>query len=165
MSTTGSDELSHLHEQLILDHTKNPRGRVVLTRPTAVSRQVNPSCGDEVTLSLEVAGEAIREVGWDGHGCSISQSSASMLSELIEGRSVADTLALLEEFREALRSHGARELDEKRFGDAIALGGVSRYVARVKCAMVPWVALEHALLDSSAEHAIPPERGFAQPGG
>jgi len=140
-----SDDLTNLYQQLILDHAKNPRGRVTLEHPTASSHQVNPTCGDEVTLSLDVQDGAIVAVGWEGHGCSISQSSASLLSELVEGLSSTDASSLLEEFRTAMRSRGAIELDEDRFGDAIALNGVSRYVARVKCAMLPWVALEHAL--------------------
>ena len=140
-----SDDLTNLYQQLILDHAKNPRGRVTLEHPTASSHQVNPTCGDEVTLSLDVRDDAIAAIGWEGHGCSISQSSASLLSELVEGLSSTDATSLLEEFRTAMRSRGAIELDEDRFGDAIALNGVSRYVARVKCAMLPWVALEHAL--------------------
>jgi nitrogen fixation NifU-like protein len=140
-----SDDLTNLYQQLILDHAKNPRGRVTLEHPTASSHQINPTCGDEVTLSLDVRDGTIAAVGWEGHGCSISQSSASLLSELIEGLPSDDATSLLEEFRTAMRSRGAIELDEDRFGDAIALNGVSRYVARVKCAMLPWVALEHAL--------------------
>ncbi len=87
----------------------------------------------------------IEAVGWEGHGCSISQASASLLATLLDAVPVATAQELLEEFRAAMRSRGQIELDEDRFGDAIALNGVSKYVARVKCAMLPWVALEHAL--------------------
>ncbi len=141
----SSDELNGLYQQLILDHAKSPHGRVTLEHPTASSHQLNPTCGDEITLSIQVDADTIAHVGWEGHGCTISQSSASLLSTLIEGREVDDTRLLLEEFRTAMRSRGAIELDEERFEDAIALNGVSRYVARVKCAMLAWVALEHAL--------------------
>ena len=140
-----SDDLTNLYQQLILDHAKNPHGRVLLEHPTASSHQINPTCGDEVTLSIEVADDTITAIGWEGHGCSISQSSASLLSQLIAGTTVAEAHAYLDEFRVAMRSRGEVELDEDRFGDAIALNGVSRYVARVKCAMLPWVALEHTL--------------------
>jgi nitrogen fixation NifU-like protein len=140
-----SDDLSNLYQQLILDHAKNPHGRVVLDSPTASSHQVNPTCGDEVTLAIEVRDGTLFAIGWQGHGCSISQSSASLLAQLLEGTTVTEARSLLEEFREAMRSRGTIELDEERFGDAIALNGVSRYVARVKCAMLPWVALEAAL--------------------
>ena len=145
----SSDELNGLYQQLILDHAKNPHGRVTLAHPTASSHQLNPTCGDEITLSIQVDAGTITRVGWNGHGCTISQSSASLLSTLVEGREVDDTRLLLEEFRVAMRSRGAIELDEVRFGDAIALNGVSRYVARVKCAMLAWVALEHSLGESN----------------
>ena len=140
-----SDDLTNLYQQLILDHAKNPHGRTPLEHPTASSHQINPTCGDEVTLAIEVTDGAIAAIGWEGHGCSISQSSASLLSQLIEGTTVSEARTLLDELRAAMRSRGEIELDEDRFGDAIALNGVSRYVARVKCAMLPWVALEHAL--------------------
>ena len=140
-----SEDLTNLYQQLILDHAKNPHGRVVLDSPTASSHQINPTCGDEVTLAIEVRDGTLVAIGWQGHGCSISQSSASLLAQLLEGTTVTEALSLLEEFREAMRSRGTIELDEERFGDAIALNGVSRYVARVKCAMLPWVALEAAL--------------------
>ena len=143
----SSDQLNGLYQQLILDHSKNPHGRVTLENPTAASHQLNPTCGDEITLSIQVDAGTVARVGWEGHGCTISQSSASLLSTLVEGREVDDTRLLLEEFRTAMRSRGAVELDEERFGDAIALNGVSRYVARVKCAMLAWVALEHALAE------------------
>lgn len=140
-----TDDLNGLYQQLILDHARSPHAKGVLAAPTASSHQVNPTCGDEVTLTLEVRDGTIVAIGWDGHGCSISQASASLLSTLIEGVSVAEATSLLDDFRIALRSRGQIELDEDRFGDAIALNGVSRYVARVKCAMLPWVALENAL--------------------
>lgn len=141
----STEDLQGLYQQLILDHARSPHGKGVLAAPTVSSHQVNPTCGDEITLTLEVRDGRIVAIGWDGHGCSISQASASLLSTLIEGVSVAEATSLLDDFRIALRSRGQIELDEDRFGDAIALNGVSRYVARVKCAMLPWVALEDAL--------------------
>jgi len=141
----SSDDLQGLYQQLILDHYKNPHGRVTIESPTGESHQLNPTCGDEVTLSVRVTDGVVEAIGWEGHGCSISQASASLLSTLVESTTVDDAGVLLEEFRTAMRSRGTVELDEERFGDAIALNGVSRYVARVKCAMLPWVALEAAL--------------------
>jgi len=138
-------DLASLYQQLILDHAKNPVGRHPIAQATASSHQVNPTCGDEVTLALEVRDGVIAAVGWEGHGCSISQASASLLAGLVEKSTVENASGLLDEFREAMRSRGTIELDEQRFGDAIALNGVSKYVARVKCAMLPWVALEAAL--------------------
>ena len=118
------------------------------------SHQRNPVCGDEITLALRwnAAGDRIEAIAWEGAGCSISQSSASLLATLAEESAdegapwtPEEFTALIEEFREALRSRGAIALDEERFGDAAALSGVSRYVARVKCAMLAWVAAEDLL--------------------
>ena len=145
--------LEQLYQQIILDHSKHPQG-VGLLAGEETSHQLNPVCGDEITLALRwnAAGDRIESVAWEGSGCSISQSSASLLATLAaestdEGSPwTPDELsALIEEFREALRSRGAIPLDEERFGDAAALSGVSKYVARVKCAMLPWVAAEDLL--------------------
>ncbi|PRB06362.1 Fe-S cluster assembly sulfur transfer protein SufU [Microbacterium sp. MYb64] len=144
--------LEDLYQELILDHSKRPHGKGLLGAGddphTAESHQRNPICGDEITLRARVSddGERITEVSWEGSGCSISQASASMLTELVIGHSRAEAAELIDGFREALRSRGAIELDEDVYGDAAALTGVSRYVARVKCAMLGWVALEDALL-------------------
>ena len=138
-------DLGNLYQDLILDHAKRPQGRQLLAEPTASSHQINPTCGDEVTVTIEVEGGVVTAFGWEGHGCAISQSSASFLSLLVVGQPVDDVRALIADFREVIRSRGTLELDEERFGDAIALNGVSRYSARVKCAMLAWVALEDAL--------------------
>ncbi|MDZ8160617.1 Fe-S cluster assembly sulfur transfer protein SufU [Microbacterium aquimaris] len=149
--------LESLYQELILDHSKRPKGKGLAeaTGRSALSHQRNPICGDEVTLQVRLNddGNAIRDITWDGAGCSISQASASMLVALVdeereisgEAMSVADARALVEKFREALRSRGSIPLDEETFGDAAALSGVSKYTARVKCAMLAWVALEDTL--------------------
>jgi nitrogen fixation NifU-like protein len=141
----SSAELEGLYQQLILDHAKHPHGLGLPASATASSHQLNPTCGDEVTLAVRIEDGRIADVGWEGHGCSISQASASLLAVQVAGATVEDARADLEVFRTALRSRGRIDLDEERFGDAIALNGVSRYVARVKCAMLAWVALEAAL--------------------
>jgi nitrogen fixation NifU-like protein len=149
----SNDELQSLYQELILDHSKNPQGHGLLENPTAQSHQLNPTCGDEITLSVRVVDGQIEAIGWEGHGCSISQASASLLATLLPTNSVAEAEVLLQDFRTALRSRGTVELDEERFGDAIALNGVSRYVARVKCAMLGWVAFETALAESTTNAA------------
>lgn len=141
-----SGDLTDLYQQLILDHAKRPHGRFAIDDPTAVSHQINPTCGDEITLSVRTVDGVVVALGWEGHGCSISQASASLLAQLVTDIHEAEARSLLDEFRAAMRSRGEIELDEERFGDAIALNGVSRYIGRVKCAMLPWVALEHTLL-------------------
>ena len=145
--------LEQLYQQIILDHSKHPHG-VGLEVGEETSHQRNPVCGDEITLALRwnAAGDRVEAVAWEGAGCSISQSSASLLATLAEESADEGSpwtpeqlTTLIEEFREALRSRGAIPLDEERFGDAAALSGVSRYVARVKCAMLAWVAAEDLL--------------------
>jgi nitrogen fixation NifU-like protein len=141
----SSEDLTQLYQQLLVDHARAPQGHGLLEHPTNSSHQVNPTCGDEITMTLVTSDGHIEQMGWEGHGCVISQSSASFLFTLIDGKSEAEMLALADVFRTAIRSRGEIELDEDTFGDAIALNGVSKYVARVKCAMLPWVALEDAL--------------------
>lgn len=142
-------DLDTLYRELILDHSKHPQhfGLADEDGAHATSHQKNPVCGDEITLRARVStdGETIRDVTWEGSGCSISQASASMLSDLVEGLSRAEATQLINGFREALRSRGKIELDEDVYGDAAALTGVSKFSARVKCAMLAWVALEDAL--------------------
>lgn len=143
-------ELDTLYRELILDHSKHPQhfGLAAEEGASATSHQRNPVCGDEITLRARVTadGETIRDVTWEGSGCSISQASASMLSDLMQGVTRDEARTLVDGFREALRSRGQLELDEDVYGDAAALTGVSKFSARVKCAMLAWVALEDALV-------------------
>lgn len=144
------NDLDTLYRELILDHSKNPQhfGLADEDGRHATSHQVNPVCGDEVTLRarLDADGDVIRDVTWEGSGCSISQASASMLSDLVEGMPKARAAELVDGFRDALRSRGQIVLDEDVYEDAAALTGVSKFSARVKCAMLAWVALEDALV-------------------
>ncbi|SDG48048.1 Fe-S cluster assembly sulfur transfer protein SufU [Microbacterium pygmaeum] len=149
--------LESLYQELILEHSKRPHGKGLADEeaPTATSHQRNPICGDEITLRVRLTGEGtVRDVTWDGSGCSISQASASMLAVLIddgEGRMPpGEASALVDGFRTALRSRGTIALDEETYGDAEALSGVSKYTARVKCAMLAWVAFEDALARAGA---------------
>lgn len=152
--------LESLYQELILDHSKRPHGKglgdeaaaggVAHGTRVATSHQRNPICGDEITLRVRVSddGTEVSEVTWDGAGCSISQASASMLASLVDeegGMPRAEASVLIDGFREALRSRGEVALDEEVFGDAAALSGVSKFTARVKCAMLAWVAFEDAL--------------------
>ncbi|MFZ4896041.1 Fe-S cluster assembly sulfur transfer protein SufU [Plantibacter sp. Mn2098] len=147
-----SGGLESLYQQIILDHAKERHGYGLHDGAAAESHQINPTCGDEVTLQLHFSedGEHLSSIAWEGHGCSISQASTSCLSDLGPGLTVAELSALADEFREVIRSRGKLEFDEERFGDAAALSGVSKYIARVKCAMLPWVAAEEAVLRLTA---------------
>ena len=148
--------LESLYQELLLDHSKRPVGKGLAeeTELSATTHQRNPICGDEVTLRARVDEEGrLVEVTWEGSGCSVSQASASMLTALVRELAAesdgtvprAEIDALITGFRDALRSRGEVPLDEEIFGDAAALSGVSRYSARVKCAMLAWVALEDSL--------------------
>jgi len=141
-----SSDLQGLYQELILDHSRTPHGYGLRGEIAAQSHQINPTCGDEVTLQMHRAADGtIEAVAWEGHGCAISQASASLFAELVEGMPEAEVARRIEVFREAMRSRGKIEPDPELLGDAAALGGVSKYVARVKCAMLAWVAAEDAL--------------------
>ncbi|WP_175986947.1 Fe-S cluster assembly sulfur transfer protein SufU [Microbacterium tenebrionis] len=141
-----SQDLQNLYQELILDHSRTPHGFGLRDEVASQSHQLNPTCGDEITLQVHPAGDGtIEAIAWEGHGCAISQASASLFADLVEGMTVAEIQQRIDVFREAMRSRGKIEPDEELLGDAAALGSVSRYVARVKCAMLAWVAAEDAL--------------------
>jgi len=140
-----------LYQQIILDHYKNPHHRGLVDPYDAEVHHVNPTCGDEVTLRLRLADGAIVELGWDGEGCSISQASTSVMSELVVGRQVDDALALEQKFLSLMQSRGTAELseaDEDELDDAVAFEGVSKYPARVKCALLGWMAMKSAVTEA-----------------
>ena len=142
-------DLQGLYQELILDHSRTPHAYGLRGEIAAQSHQVNPTCGDEVTVQVHRNDDgSIEALAWEGHGCAISQASASLLAELAEGLTVDELEIRIAAFREAMRSRGKIEPDEELLGDVAALGGVSRYVARVKCAMLAWVAVEDALQKS-----------------
>ena len=140
-----------MYQQIILDHYKNPQHRGLIDPFDAEVHHVNPTCGDEVTLRVQLSDGAIRELGWAGEGCSISQASTSVMSELVTGKSVVDALALEEKFLELMQSQGRAELteaDEDELQDAVAFEGVSKYPARVKCALLGWMAMKSAIAEA-----------------
>ncbi|MFJ2508602.1 Fe-S cluster assembly sulfur transfer protein SufU [Arthrobacter citreus] len=144
-----SSDLEQLYQQIILDHAKTRHGEGLQDAPSGAaageSHQLNPTCGDEITLRAVLGGETLEGVSWEGQGCSISMASASVLTGLMTGMPRDEALGLVENFREVMRSRGTVEADEEVLGDAAAFSGVSRYPARVKCAMLAWVALEEAV--------------------
>ena len=142
-----SDDLEDLYRETIMDHARTPHHFGLRDGGAAESHQLNPTCGDEVTVRvhLNAAGDRIARLSWEGHGCAISQASASLLSDLVDDLDPADLGHRIDEFRDMMRSRGAIEGDEDLLGDAVVLQGASRYIARVKCAMLSWVAVEDAL--------------------
>ena len=145
-----SSDLENLYQQIILDHAKRPKGYGLAAVASGESHQVNPTCGDEITLQLVVGDGVIEAVHWEGHGCAISQASASLFTDVAAGLTTTELTGRIDSFREVMRSRGTLEPDEELFGDAVVLGGVSKYMARVKCAMLAWVAAEHALAQAAA---------------
>lgn len=153
--------LDGLYQELILDHSKRPIGKGELSEHPgnhlASHHEFNPSCGDEIDLSIAVdpATGAISELAWQGQGCSISMASASILSQMVrdEHLTIDTAREKIAAFREMIQSRGEGELDEDVLGDAIALQGVAKFVMRVKCAMLGWVALEADLVKVEAQAA------------
>lgn len=148
-----SVEMDSMYQQIILDHYKHPQHRGLPESFDAEVHHVNPTCGDQVTLRVRVVDARIAELGWDGEGCSISLASTSVMSGLVLGRSVEDALALQEKFLALMQSQGQAELsegDEEELDDAIAFEGVSKYPARVKCALLGWMAMKSAVADATA---------------
>ena len=139
-------ELQGLYQQVILDHAREKHGYGLRKDAAASSHQYNPTCGDEVTVGVHAAAGRIQSISWEGHGCSISTASASLLNDLAQDVDPAELQGALAAFRELMQSKGTLDGDEDVLGDAVALAGASKYVMRVKCAMLPWVALEDALL-------------------
>ena len=133
-----------LYQDIILDHYKNPRGRSLLDDPAGESHQVNPTCGDEVTVQVAVDQAGNLMVGYEGQGCSISQASASVMSEMVSGTAPAEADTVRRAFVQLMHSKGAGEPDEEVLGDGVAFVGVAKYPARIKCALLPWLALQDA---------------------
>lgn len=153
-------ELDALYQQLILDHAKYPILKGALDAPagalTASHHEYNPSCGDELELSIAADPETgnITHLAWEGQGCSISMASVSILASLFReegGFTLEQARERIAAFREMIQSRGESEPDEDLLGDAVALQGVSKYVMRIKCAMLGWVALEACIAHTEAQ--------------
>jgi nitrogen fixation protein NifU and related proteins len=142
-----------LYQEIILDHYKHPHGRGLREPYDAEAHHVNPTCGDEVTLRVHVADGRVADVSYDGAGCSISQAAASVLYELVNGRPVEDAMARHEAFVTMMSGRGQVEPDEELLDDGVAFAGVARYPARVKCALLPWMAFKDATARAVAEEA------------
>jgi nitrogen fixation NifU-like protein len=141
--------LDELYQEVILDHYKHPRGAGLREPFEGESHQVNPTCGDEITLRVHVDGDTVADVSYDNVGCSISKASASVMYELVKDTKIDDALARLTEFSELMNSKGQGVGDEETLEDAVAFAGVSKYPMRVKCALLGWMAFKDALVRAS----------------
>jgi nitrogen fixation NifU-like protein len=143
--------MDSMYQQIILDHYKHPHHHGLPEDFDAEVHHVNPTCGDEVTLRVRLADGSVAELGWDGEGCSISQASTSVMSDLVVGKPVSEALAIQSKFLALMQSQGNAELtedDEDELDDAVAFEGVSKYPARVKCALLGWMAMKSAVAEA-----------------
>jgi nitrogen fixation protein NifU and related proteins len=152
-------QLESMYQEIILDHYRHPHHRGLREPYDAEVHHVNPLCGDELTVRVslkEVGGApAVADVSYDALGCSISQASASVMTDLVIGKSVDDAMAVFEEFLALMRSKGEGEPDEDLLEDAVAFSGVSKYPARIKCALLGWMAWKDATARAVEEAATP----------
>lgn len=139
--------MDQMYQEVILDHYKHPHGRGLREPFGAEVHHVNPTCGDEVTLRVHIdeAG-TVADVSYDGQGCSISQAATSVLTDQVVGRSVGEAMEIVDAFSDMVGSRGTVEGDEDVIGDGIAFAGVSKYPARVKCALLGWMAFKDAVV-------------------
>lgn len=142
--------VEEMYQDIILDHYREKHHTGLRAPFEAEVHHVNPSCGDELTLRVDLDGDRIADVSYQGEGCSISQASTSVMTDLVIGNSVGHAMGLLEEFKTMMESQGKIEPDEDRLEDGIAFAGVSEFPARVKCAMLSWSALRDALVRAGA---------------
>lgn len=150
-------QLEQMYQEIILDHYRTPHGAGLREPFDAESFQINPTCGDEITLRVRLDGDTVAEVSHETLGCSISQAAASVLTDLVVGKSVDDGMAALRAFQEMTQGRGHVEPDEAVLGDGVAFAGVARYPARVKCALLGWMAFKDAVGRSRTAAGVPSE--------
>jgi nitrogen fixation NifU-like protein len=152
-----STDLDALYQEIILDHYKNPHHKGLREPFEAEVHHVNPTCGDEVTLRVHLEdgpnGQRVGDVSYDALGCSISQASASVLTDLVIGRQVDDAMAIHDEFLSLMQGKGQVEPDEEVLEDGVAFAGVAKFPARIKCALLSWMAWKDATTTAQLEEA------------
>ena len=137
-------QLESMYQEIILDHYRNPHRKGLREPYDAEAHHVNPTCGDEVTVRVRVADGVVEDVSYDGSGCSISQASESVMTDLVVGRPVAEAMDTADAFLALMQGQGKVEPDEDVLEDAVAFAGVAKYPARVKCALLGWMAWKDA---------------------
>ena len=145
--------LEQMYQEIILDHYRHPHHRGLREPYDVEVHHVNPTCGDELTVRVLLDGGSVRDVSYDGQGCSISQASASVMTDLVIGRRVDEALAVHQEFLALMQSRGKVPADEEILEDAVAFAGVAQYPARVKCALLGWMAFKDAAVQAVATEA------------
>lgn len=148
-ASQNEQSLDALYQEIILDHYKNPHGKGLREPYEAEVHHVNPTCGDEVTLRVHVADGIVADISYDAVGCSISQASGSVMNELLVGKSVDEAMQIHEAFLTLMQGKGTVEPDEDVLEDGIAFAGVAKFPARVKCALLSWMAWKDATTQAS----------------
>ena len=143
-------DLDSLYQEIILDHYRTPHHAGLREPYEAQTHHVNPTCGDEVTLRVHVDGDVVVDVSYDALGCSISQASTSVLSDLVIGKPIGEGMAVHEEFVALMHGRGSVEPDEDTLEDAVAFAGVAKFPARIKCALLGWMAWKDAVAQATA---------------
>ena len=144
-------QLDSLYQEVILDHYKRPQHKGLASTYDAQVHHVNPSCGDEITLNVTLKEDKVATITWDGVGCSISQASVSILSDLLLGKSISEADLILNNFTELMQSKGTMVGDDAILEDAVAMAGVSKFPARIKCALLGWMAYKDAVVQAQAK--------------
>ena len=149
--TGGLGDMDELYEAIILDHYRSPRNTETIDEPDIDLEVNNPFCGDEFHIQIKVEDDAVSQVGITGRGCAISQASASLLAELVEGKSASEVESSVDAVRRLLKGEEITEAEADILGDIEALGGVRKFPVRIKCALLSWVGLGDALRDHLAK--------------
>ena len=147
-------KVQELYQEIILDHYRAKHHSGLRDPYGAEVHHVNPSCGDEVTLRVHLDGDVVSDVSYEGVGCSISQASTSVMSDLVIGRPVDEGMDLHQEFLTLMQSKGELEPDEDRLEDGIAFAGVAKFPARVKCALLGWSAFKDAAIQARGNQTV-----------
>ena len=144
------DGLDELYMEIILDHYRDPRNRGELAPPAYMAEGFNPMCGDEVKVFLDIENNAVKEIRIGGQGCSISQASASMMTTLIEGKSIKEVHQISKAFKSMMAINEEGVVEDVDLGDLEALQGVVKFPLRIKCAILSWHTLEQGLKEIAA---------------
>jgi nitrogen fixation NifU-like protein len=142
-------DLRELYQEVILDHNKRPRNFRMIESPTRVAKGHNPLCGDRLTLYLNIEGDRIADVAFEGSGCAISKASASLMTEAVKGKTVAEAEALFQRFHNMVTSPPDEPVTTNGLGKLAVFAGVREYPVRVKCASLAWHTMKNAVEDRS----------------
>ena len=146
-------QLSNMYQEVILDHYKSPRGKGLKDPFDGQAHHVNPTCGDEITVQVKLSNDkkTIETISYDGQGCSISQASASIMFEQVNQKSIEEFNQINDDFLKMMQGKGNYQGNENLIGDGVSMIGVALYPARVKCALLSWMAAKDAIIRAQGE--------------